>query len=113
MPGARKLALNALGQFVHQHPDSTPDDWLSVKGIGPWTVAYANMRGLSDPDVFLSSDLVIKNRLHALYEQSGKPIENPKSYLSIAADIAKQASPWGSYLTFQLWDNDPVAAKNG
>jgi AraC family transcriptional regulator of adaptative response / DNA-3-methyladenine glycosylase II len=113
MPGARKLALNALGQFVHQHPDSTPDDWLSVKGIGPWTVAYAKMRGLSDPDVFLSSDLVIKNRLHALRDQSGKPIETPKSYLSIAADIAKQASPWGSYLTFQLWDNDPVAAKNG
>ncbi|HBF47057.1 MAG TPA: alcohol dehydrogenase, partial [Shewanella frigidimarina] len=113
MPGARKLALNALGQFVYQHADSTPDDWLSVKGIGPWTVAYANMRGLSDPDVFLSSDLVIKNRLHALYEQSGIPIETPKSYISIAADIATQASPWGSYLTFQLWDNDPVAAKNG
>tara|TARA_R110000851_G_scaffold307407_2_gene465937 strand:- start:42090 stop:43625 length:1536 start_codon:yes stop_codon:yes gene_type:complete len=113
MPGARKLALNALGEFVHQHPDSMPDDWLAVKGIGPWTVAYANMRGLSDPDVFLSSDLVIKNRLHALHEQSGKAIETPKSYLNIAAEIAKQASPWGSYLTFQLWDNDPVIAKKG
>jgi AraC family transcriptional regulator of adaptative response / DNA-3-methyladenine glycosylase II len=113
MPGARKLALNALGQFVHQHTDSTPDDWLVVKGIGPWTVAYANMRGLSDPDVFLSSDLVIKNRLHELCKQSGRPIDTPKSYFTIAADIAKHASPWGSYLTFQLWGNDPVTVTKG
>jgi len=113
MPGARKLALNALGQFVHQDADSTPEDWLAVKGIGPWTIAYANMRGLSDPDVFLSSDLVIKNRLHALYKLSGNPIDSPKSYLAIAADIATQASPWGSYLTFQLWGNDPSAAIKG
>ncbi|NCO72916.1 MULTISPECIES: AlkA N-terminal domain-containing protein [Shewanella] len=113
MPGARKLALNALGKFVHQHADSTPDDWLEVKGIGPWTVAYAKMRGLSDPDMFLSSDLVIKKRLYALHEQAGQSIETPKSYLSIAADMTKQASPWGSYLTFQLWDYDPIAAKNG
>jgi AraC family transcriptional regulator of adaptative response / DNA-3-methyladenine glycosylase II len=51
--------------------------------------------------------------LYALHEQAGQSIETPKSYLSIAADMTKQASPWGSYLTFQLWDHDPVAAKNG
>ncbi|WP_315903003.1 bifunctional transcriptional activator/DNA repair enzyme AdaA [Shewanella phaeophyticola] len=34
MPGARKLALNALGKYASQYPESTPQDWLSVKGIG-------------------------------------------------------------------------------
>ncbi|MGI2170748.1 DNA-3-methyladenine glycosylase 2 family protein [Shewanella sp. MF05960] len=108
MPGARKLALIALGQFVEQYPDSTPQDWLAVKGIGPWTVAYAQMRGLSDPNVFLATDLVIKNRLYALHQLANKPIESTKIYAKIAKEISQLASPWGSYLTFQLWDEDPL-----
>ncbi|WP_282111164.1 DNA-3-methyladenine glycosylase 2 family protein [Shewanella algicola] len=108
MPGARKLALNALGKYVAQYPDSTPQDWLSVKGIGPWTVAYAQMRGLSEPDVFLTTDLVIKNRLHALHQLAQRPIESTKSYSQIAKHISEQISPWGSYLTFQLWDENPL-----
>lgn len=109
MPGARKLALNALGQYVDDYPDSTPQDWLMVKGIGPWTVAYAQMRGLSDPDVFLATDLVIKNRLYALHQLANKPIESPKMYAQIAEGISQRASPWGSYLTFQLWNEDPLS----
>ncbi|GGB47776.1 helix-turn-helix domain-containing protein [Shewanella inventionis] len=108
MPSARKLALNALGKYVAQYPDSTPQDWLSVKGIGPWTVAYAQMRGLSEPDVFLTTDLVIKNRLHALHQLAQRPIESTKSYSHIAKHISQQVSPWGSYLTFQLWDENPL-----
>ena len=108
MPGARKLALNALGAYVQEHPDSTPDDWLEVKGIGPWTVAYAKMRGLSESNVFLSSDLVIKHRIHGLYAKAGGIIETPKAYLALAADIANKVSPWGSYLTFGLWDDEDL-----
>jgi AraC family transcriptional regulator of adaptative response / DNA-3-methyladenine glycosylase II len=108
MPAARKFALNALGQYVAQHPNSTPQDWLTVKGIGPWTVAYAQMRGLSDPNVFLTTDLVIKNRLYALHQLANKPIESTKVYAQIAQKISQSASPWGSYLTFQLWDEDPL-----
>ncbi|MGX9462203.1 DNA-3-methyladenine glycosylase 2 family protein [Shewanella sp. A14] len=108
MPGARKLALNALGDYVEKYPDSTPQEWLNVKGIGPWTVAYAQMRGLSDPNVFLTTDLVIKNRIYALYQLANVPIESTKSYAEIAKSISQQVSPWGSYLTFQLWDQDPL-----
>jgi AraC family transcriptional regulator of adaptative response / DNA-3-methyladenine glycosylase II len=108
MPGARKLALNALGQYVDHYPESTPQDWLAVKGIGPWTVAYAQMRGLSEPNVFLTKDLVIKNRLCALHQLAAKPIESTKIYTQIAQQISQLASPWGSYLTFQLWAQDPL-----
>ncbi|UJF23153.1 DNA-3-methyladenine glycosylase 2 family protein [Shewanella sp. OMA3-2] len=103
MPGARKLALNGLGQFVNDHPQSSPLDWLNVKGIGPWTVAYAQMRGESQSNILLTGDLVIKNRLNALCNKGGISIETVKQYQQLADQVAEQAAPWGSYLTFQLW----------
>ncbi|WP_299007893.1 AlkA N-terminal domain-containing protein [uncultured Shewanella sp.] len=68
--------------------------WLKLKGVGPWTVEYARMRGLSDPDIFLEADLGIKKVL-AQYQ-----INQPSKEKKLSAE---KASPWGSYLTFQLW----------
>ncbi len=97
IPGARKQALRNLAQ--HYLDYSEPDDpkpWLELKGIGPWTTNYAKMRGLSDPDVFLVGDLGVKKAMKYL-----------KADATTSADKgfnAQQASPWGSYLTFQLWN---------
>ena len=101
MPNARKKALNALAQFVSENPDADLSDWLSIKGIGPWTVAYAKMRGQSDPDVLLCGDLVVKKRILALYAEHGL---NNDDYTDITDSLAKKIAPWGSYLTFQLWN---------
>ena len=68
--------------------DDDLDQWLTIKGVGPWTVNYAKMRGLSNPDIWLGSDLVIKKRVKKYQVEPGR------------------ASPWGSYLTFQLWNKD-------
>ncbi|MCL1091104.1 helix-turn-helix domain-containing protein [Shewanella profunda] len=106
MPGARKLALNALAAFICDHPEASVDDWLSVKGIGPWTIAYAKLRGLGEPNVFLHTDLIVKKHLLALYantnqldESEVETVNYPQLCQQLSADIA----PWGSYLTFQLW----------
>lgn len=65
MPQKRREALQAFARYCDKHPDEEDiEQWLKIKGIGPWTVNYAKMRGLSNPEL---------------------------------------ASPWGSYLTFQLW----------
>ncbi|GAC24838.1 AraC family transcriptional regulator, regulatory protein of adaptative response [Paraglaciecola mesophila KMM 241] len=85
MPNSRRETLRRFAAFYAQHPDAPPDDWLSIKGIGPWTIAYANLRGLSQADIWLNSDLVIKKQL-LLH--------------NIDAD---KVSPWRSYLTFTLW----------
>lgn len=105
MPGARKLALNALGEFVTQKPTADINDWLSIKGIGPWTIAYAQMRGASCSDILLCGDLVVKKRVLALYQQfSETPMQALAiDYSTLTKDIANTVSPWGSYLTFQLW----------
>ena len=85
MPNSRRETLRRFAVFYAQQPTVDPDDWLSLKGIGPWTVAYANLRGQSQVDIWLSSDLVIKKQLL---------VHN------IDADKAR---PWRSYLTFTLW----------
>lgn len=95
MPGARKESLRQLARYyaLQTHDpaqqDIHDDDWLAIKGIGPWTVNYANMRGLSHPDIFISGDLGIKKAMD-IYGEALDP---------------SQCSPWQSYLNMQMWSN--------
>jgi AraC family transcriptional regulator of adaptative response / DNA-3-methyladenine glycosylase II len=85
IPNSRKQTLQLFAQYILHNPESSIDDWLTIKGIGPWTVAYAKMRGQSNPDIWLSTDLIIKKQL---------------AETSLDAELAR---PWRSYLTLQLW----------
>jgi AraC family transcriptional regulator, regulatory protein of adaptative response / DNA-3-methyladenine glycosylase II len=85
IPASRRLTLQAFATWCLHNPDGGLDEWINIKGVGPWTIAYAKLRGLSLPDVWLESDLVVKNQL--------------KKY-AISADNAR---PWRSYLSLQLW----------
>ncbi len=88
MPASRRATLLNLANFMAEKPQHYPDEWLALKGIGPWTVDYAKMRGLSDPNIWLGGDLGVKKAL----SQQGMTL-NPQD-----------ASPWQSYLTFQVWN---------
>lgn len=88
MPGSRKQTLRNLAQhYIDSDKPNDPKQWLTLKGIGPWTVEYSQLRGLSEPDIFLAGDLGVK-----------KAMMNLKDDFDI-----EQAAPWRSYLTFQLW----------
>ena len=65
-----------------------------IKGIGPWTVNYLAMRGLSDPDAFPSADLGI---IKALTNNGVKP--KNKEILA----LAEQWRPWRAYAAIYLW----------
>ncbi len=89
MPESRKRTLRDLSRQFRDQPAQTDlQQWLAIKGIGPWTVDYVSMRGSSNPDVWLASDLGVQQAL----ERSGSPID------------ASRAKPWRSYLTVQLWN---------
>ncbi len=103
MPGKRRQALRLLAQYllqkdkiVDRKPGEDMDfqDWLSIPGIGPWTVEYTAFR-MGNPDIFLAGDLGVKNALKKLSVDMGKP-----------ATLAKEdLSPWGSYATLLLWQS--------
>jgi AraC family transcriptional regulator of adaptative response / DNA-3-methyladenine glycosylase II len=85
MPNARKQALHNFAEYFANTEASNYDEILALKGIGPWTVSYMQLRGDSEPDLFLDKDLIVARELtkHSL--------------------DCEQAAPWRSYLTFQLW----------
>lgn len=84
IPASRKQTLHNLAQHYMNHDaPNDPQQWLKLKGIGPWTLGYARLRGLSDPDIYLGGDLGIKKAV-------GKSAHNFNPDL---------ASPWRSYLT--------------
>ncbi|WP_045385735.1 DNA-3-methyladenine glycosylase 2 family protein [Vibrio rotiferianus] len=87
MPQSRKDTLVRFAQYMQQNPEADPQQWLELKGIGPWTVSYAQLRGQSQPDCFLDKDLVVKKAM--------------PNYPSLNTHTA---SPWGSYATFHLWN---------
>ncbi|ABL82803.1 MULTISPECIES: AlkA N-terminal domain-containing protein [unclassified Nocardioides] len=101
MPRSRGRALIALCHAVASGDialDRGPDRGdvrralLAIPGIGPWTADYIALRALGDPDVFLPTDVGIRNALTGLGRDP-----------STAADLARRWSPWRSYAQVYLW----------
>lgn len=70
----------------------------SLPGIGPWTSGYLAMRVLGNPDVLLSSDLVMR--------QSAAAHGIPSAPRTLTAHGARWA-PWRSYAGLHLWRSRP------
>lgn len=62
---------------------------LALPGIGPWTADYIALRALGDPDVFLPTDVGVRNALAGL----GRPAAGP----------SEAWRPWRSYALMHLW----------
>ena len=98
MPQARKDTLRRFAQYFIDHPNrdndsAAIDEWLSLKGIGPWTVNYVKLRAVKDPDVWLCGDAGVNNALKKIKQT------HPDHIVNVDA-----ASPWRSYLVFHLWN---------
>ena len=103
MPGSRARALiHACGQLagggivIDAGSDraDTARQLESFPGIGPWTAGYVALRALGDPDVFLPTDIGVRNALRAIGAES-----TPNA----AARLAESWRPWRSYALHHLW----------
>ncbi|MDI6910380.1 AlkA N-terminal domain-containing protein [Nocardioides sp.] len=101
MPRVRGRALIALCAAIASGAlalDRGPDRddvrraLLAIPGIGPWTADYIALRALGHPDVFLPTDLGIRDALAGLGRDP-----------STAAELARGWSPWRSYAQLYLW----------
>jgi AraC family transcriptional regulator of adaptative response / DNA-3-methyladenine glycosylase II len=63
---------------------------LALPGIGPWTADYVAMRALGDPDVFLPTDIGVRNAATDLG-------------LTDVAGRSESWRPWRSYALMRLW----------
>jgi AraC family transcriptional regulator of adaptative response / DNA-3-methyladenine glycosylase II len=73
---------------------------LALPGIGPWTADYVAMRALAHPDVFLPTDLGVRNALHRLGHEPVAVIAG-----------ADRWRPWRSYALMHLWNTLMPATK--
>jgi AraC family transcriptional regulator of adaptative response / DNA-3-methyladenine glycosylase II len=111
MPRARGRALVALCRALADGDVSLDrgaerDDvrrlLLEIPGIGPWTADYIALRALGHPDVFLPTDIGIRDALRALGH-------NPAD----AADLAERWRPWRSYAQLHLWHTLSATSRKG
>ena len=102
MPRARGRALVALATALADGTvvlDRGPDRddvrraLLALPGIGPWTADYVAMRALGHPDVFLPTDIGIRDALAGLGQDPSR-----------AAQLAARWRPWRSYAQVHLWN---------
>jgi AraC family transcriptional regulator, regulatory protein of adaptative response / DNA-3-methyladenine glycosylase II len=102
MPRARGRALVGMcaalasGDIVLDRGadrDDVRDALLALPGIGPWTADYIALRALGHPDVFLPTDIGIRDALRGLGHDPSR-----------AADLGEQWRPWRSYAQVHLWN---------
>ena len=65
---------------------------LALPGIGSWTADYIAMRALADPDVFLPTDIGVRNALARLGHDTA------------VAHASEGWRPWRSYALMHLWN---------
>ncbi len=110
MPRARGRALVALAGALASGSvaldrgpdrDAVREALLALPGIGPWTADYVAMRALAHPDVFLPTDVGVRNALAGLGH-------DPSAVVGRAAGWR----PWRSYALMHLWNTlmPPTAA---
>ena len=111
MPRARGRALVGLAQALASGDvalDRGPDRddvrraLLELPGIWPWTADYVAMRALAHPDVFLPTDVGVRNALTRLGHD---PV--------VTSSRQDAWRPWRSYALMHLWNTlmPPVATE--
>ena len=97
MPRARGRALVELSRTLadgdvaldrSMDRDAVRARLLDLPGIGPWTAGYVALRALGDPDVFLPTDLGIRQAM---------------ARLGLDPSAAEDWRPWRSYALMHLW----------
>jgi AraC family transcriptional regulator, regulatory protein of adaptative response / DNA-3-methyladenine glycosylase II len=101
MPRSRARALRELaariadGRIDLSRGSARADvrrELLAVPGIGPWTADYVAMRALGDPDVFLPTDIGVRDALARFGDRPEAVGVDPDAW-----------QPWRSYALIHLW----------
>ncbi len=77
--------------------DEIREQLLGVRGIGPWTVNYALLRGFGWLDGSLHGDVAVRRKLKSLLASPEKVSE------AQARDWLAQFSPWRALVAAHLW----------
>lgn len=95
--------LDLSVQITSSNVAHLTEQLLSIKGIGPWTVSYALLRGFNYLDGSLHGDVAVRRNLQILLTQDEQP--NAKETEKWLA----QYSPWRALVAAHLWRSQSAA----
>jgi AraC family transcriptional regulator of adaptative response / DNA-3-methyladenine glycosylase II len=98
---AEALASGELTLDLATPVEDFEQNLVRLPGVGPWTAGYLAMRVLGNPDILLTSDLVVL--------QSAAALGLPGTARALAARGERWA-PWRSYASLHLWRARPAVA---
>jgi AraC family transcriptional regulator of adaptative response / DNA-3-methyladenine glycosylase II len=98
---ARALASGEVALDRGPDRDRVRAALVALRGIGPWTADYVALRALAHPDVFLPTDVGVRNALVGLGHDPAAAIAGSERW-----------RPWRSYALMHLWNTlmPPVRA---
>lgn len=82
---------------------------LALKGIGPWTVSYALLRGWGWMDGSLHGDVAVRRALAELPNHPDRPLPTPVTPEAAQAWLAP-LSPWRALAAAHLWASLSMSA---
>ncbi len=91
---AEALASGTLRLDVGMPVEELTANLVALPGVGPWTAGYLAMRVLGNPDVLLSTDLVML--------KSAAKLGLPATARGLA-EYGTRWAPWRSYAGLHLW----------
>lgn len=87
----------------HENAHIITEQLLQIKGIGPWTVSYALLRGFNYLNGSLHGDVAVRRNLQTLLAKQEQPTaKETEKWLA-------QYSPWRALVAAHLWRSQSVA----
>lgn len=98
---SRKVADGSLNlELLRQKTDEEVfHTLLPLRGVGKWTIECLLLFGLGRSNLLPAADIGLRNALRNVYQLPEQPSEE------MVREMAKDWSPYASYVTFYLWDS--------
>ncbi|MGG4609616.1 DNA-3-methyladenine glycosylase family protein [Providencia sp. Me31A] len=90
-------------QVNHENASLITEQLLKIRGIGPWAVSYALLRGFNYLDGSLHGDVAVRRNLQTLLAGQEQPsAKETEKWLA-------QYSPWRALVAAHLWRSQSAA----
>lgn len=98
-----KQQLDLSQSVNHENAHDITEQLLQIKGIGPWTVSYALLRGFNYLNGSLHGDVAVRRNLQTLLAKPEQPTaKETEKWLA-------QYSPWRALVAAHLWRSQSAA----
>ncbi len=94
-----ELYWPSLEEALNRPDEEFFQEWLTIRGVGRWTVECVLIFGLGRPDLLPAADIGLRNAVRRVYQLPVQPSEEE------IRKIGQSWKPWSSYVTLYLWES--------